>query len=59
MGPKVHEHMTDRPRCVTPETPVTEAAELGDTPDPHNDADLAQPRDGKWAVKDSNLRPWD
>ena len=28
MGPKVHEHMTDRPRCVTPETPVTEAAEL-------------------------------
>ena len=28
MGPKVREHMTDRPRCVTPETPVTEAAEL-------------------------------
>ena len=28
MGPKVHEHMTDRPRCVTPETPVVEAAEL-------------------------------
>jgi CBS domain-containing protein len=28
MGPKVHEHMTDRPRCVTPETTVTEAAEL-------------------------------
>ena len=28
MGPKVHEHMTDRPRCVTPETPVSEAAEL-------------------------------
>ena len=28
MGPKVHEHMTDRPRCVPPETPVTEAAEL-------------------------------
>ena len=28
MGPKVHEHMTDRPRCVTPETSVSEAAEL-------------------------------
>ena len=28
MGPKVHEHMTDRPRCVTPETRVSEAAEL-------------------------------
>ena len=28
MGPKVREHMTDRPRCVTPETPVSEAAEL-------------------------------
>ena len=28
MGPKVHEHMTERPRCVTPETRVTEAAEL-------------------------------
>jgi len=28
MGPKVREHMTDRPRCVTPETPVVEAAEL-------------------------------
>lgn len=28
MGPKVHEHMTDRPRCVTPETSVAEAAEL-------------------------------
>jgi CBS domain-containing protein len=28
MGPKVHEHMTDRPRCVTPDTPVSEAAEL-------------------------------
>jgi CBS domain-containing protein len=28
MGPKVHEHMTERPRCVTPETPVSEAAEL-------------------------------
>ena len=28
MGPKVHEHMTDRPRCVTPDTLVAEAAEL-------------------------------
>ena len=28
MGPKVHEVMTDRPRCVTPETSVTEAAQL-------------------------------
>src|SRR5262249_21391420 len=28
MGPKVREHMTDSPRCVTPETPVVEAAEL-------------------------------
>ena len=28
MGPKVREHMTDRPRCVTPETPVSEAAKL-------------------------------
>ena len=28
MGPKVHEVMTDRPRCVTPETPVSEAAQL-------------------------------
>ena len=28
MGPKVREHMTDRPRCVTPETSVAEAAEL-------------------------------
>ena len=29
MGPKkVHEVMTDRPRCVTPETPVVEAAQL-------------------------------
>ena len=27
-GPKVHEVMTERPRCVTPETPVSEAAEL-------------------------------
>ena len=28
MGPKVREHMTDRPRCVTPETPISEAARL-------------------------------
>jgi len=28
MGPKVHEHMTDRPRCVTSETAVSQAAEL-------------------------------
>jgi CBS domain-containing protein len=28
MGPKVRDHMTDRPRCVTPETSVVEAAEL-------------------------------
>ena len=28
MGLKLHEVMTDRPRCVTPETPVTEAAQL-------------------------------
>ena len=28
MGPKVREHMTGRPRCVTPETRVSEAAEL-------------------------------
>ena len=27
-GPKVHEVMTDRPRCVTPETSVSEAARL-------------------------------
>ena len=27
-GPKVREVMTDRPRCVTPETPVSEAARL-------------------------------
>jgi CBS domain-containing protein len=30
---KVHEVMTDRPRCVTPETPVTEAAQLMETDD--------------------------
>jgi CBS domain-containing protein len=28
MGTKVREVMTDRPRCVTPETPVSEAARL-------------------------------
>jgi CBS domain-containing protein len=28
MGTKVHEVMTDRPRCVTSETPVSEAAQL-------------------------------
>ena len=28
MGTKVHEVMTDSPRCVTPETPVSEAARL-------------------------------
>ena len=28
MGPKVHEVMSDRPRCVTPETLVSEAAQL-------------------------------
>ena len=34
MGPKkVHEVMTDRPRCVTPETPVSEAAQLMETED--------------------------
>ena len=27
-GTKVHEVMTDNPRCVTPETPVSEAARL-------------------------------
>jgi CBS domain-containing protein len=27
-GPKVREVMTDRPRCVTPETPISEAARL-------------------------------
>ena len=27
-GPKVHEFMTERPRCVTPETRVSEAAAL-------------------------------
>ena len=33
MGPKVREHMTDRPRCVTPDTSVSEAAELMATED--------------------------
>ena len=33
MGPKVHEVMTDRPRCVTPETPVAEAARLMEADD--------------------------
>jgi CBS domain-containing protein len=34
MGPKkVHEVMTDRPRCVTPQTPVTEAAQLMENED--------------------------
>jgi CBS domain-containing protein len=28
MGPKVHEVMTDRPRAVTPETTISEAAQL-------------------------------
>jgi CBS domain-containing protein len=27
-GPKVREVMTNRPRCVTPETPISEAARL-------------------------------
>ena len=30
---KVHEVMTERPRCVTPETPVSEAAQLMETDD--------------------------
>ena len=34
MGPKkVHEVMTDRPRCVTPETPVADAARLMESED--------------------------
>jgi CBS domain-containing protein len=33
MGIKVHEVMTDRPRCVTPETTVSEAAQLMKTDD--------------------------
>jgi CBS domain-containing protein len=33
MGTKVHQVMTDSPRCVTPETSVSEAAELMETED--------------------------
>jgi CBS domain-containing protein len=33
MGTKVHEVMTDRPRCVSPETPVSEAAQLMESED--------------------------
>jgi CBS domain-containing protein len=33
MGTKVHEVMSDSPRCVTPETPVSEAAELMESED--------------------------
>ena len=33
MGTKVREVMTDRPRCVTLETPVSEAAELMESED--------------------------
>jgi len=34
MGPKkVHEVMTERPRCVTPDTPVSEAARLMESED--------------------------
>ena len=33
MGTKIHEVMTDRPRCVTPETPVSEAAQLMESED--------------------------
>ena len=33
MGTKVHEVMSDRPRCVTPETPVSEAAQLMESED--------------------------
>jgi CBS domain-containing protein len=33
MGTKVHEVMTTRPRAVTPQTPVTEVAELMQTDD--------------------------
>ena len=33
LGTKVHEVMTDRPRCVTPETPVSEAAQLMESDD--------------------------
>lgn len=33
MGPKVHEVMSDSPRCVTPETLVSEAAQLMESDD--------------------------
>ena len=33
MGTKVHQVMSDSPRCVTPETPVSEAAELMESED--------------------------
>ena len=33
MGPKVHEVMTDRPRCVTMETPVSVVAQLMESDD--------------------------
>ena len=33
MGTKVREVMTDSPRCVTPETPVSEAAQLMESED--------------------------
>jgi len=33
MGTKVHEVMTDNPRCVTPETLVSEAAQLMESED--------------------------
>jgi len=33
MGTKVRDVMTTRPRCVSPETPVTEAAELMESED--------------------------
>ena len=32
-GKKVHEVMADRPRCVTPDTPVAEAAQLMESED--------------------------
>jgi CBS domain-containing protein len=33
MGPKVREVMTDRPRCVTLETPISEVAQLMESED--------------------------
>ena len=33
MSTKVHEVMTDSPRCVTPETPLSEAAVLMESED--------------------------